>query len=140
MCINAKFMNLHFYFQTHLLIERNSVQAVLRYHIMQVQYMSFTHAAQWANYIFRHFPLQFILMTQPYVTCMYYVTSSFIVSTKGKMVHVVDLYNLVLINPSLFCLSVSTFSITFSKINLIFMAQIIFESIHRWVKETYHLK
>ena len=31
--------------------------------------MSFMQAAQWAHDIFRHLPLQFILMTQPHVTC-----------------------------------------------------------------------
>ena len=68
-----------------------------------------------------------------YVICMYYVTSSFIVSTKGKLV--VDLHNFVFINPSLL-VSVLSVCINFLK----FLAQIVFESMNLWVKETYNLK
>ena len=55
----------------------------------------------YANCILRHFPLQLIQMTQHEVMFMYYVTLSFMVSTKGKMVHVLDLHNLAFINQSL---------------------------------------
>ena len=60
---------------------------------------------------------------------MYYITSSFMVSTKGKLV--VDLHNLVFINPSL---SVSVLSVCINFLK--FLAQIVFESMHLWVKET----
>ena len=77
------------------------------------------------NYIFQHFSLQLILMTQPHITCMYYVTLSFMVSIKGKMV--VDLHNLVFINPSQ---SVSVLSVCISFKHFIFL-KIILSSWHK---------
>ena len=70
--------------------------------------------------ILRHFTLQLILMTQPHGIFIYYVNSSFMVSTKKK-VHVLDLHNLVIINTSLsvsvltLCINFKNYKCTFSK-------------------------
>ena len=98
-------------------------------------YFSTLHSAAYTNYT---------------TSSNVYVQRNFKFSTKGKMVHVLDtcMHYLVFINPSL---SVSVFTVyqllalhvyIFHKNpnNLIFMAHMFFESIHPWVKETYHLK
>ena len=73
-------------------------------------------------------------MSQPHITCtcLYYVTSSFMA---------VDLHNLVFINPSravsiCFVCLYQLLALLFLKSNLIFMAQIILESVHPLMKET----
>ena len=58
--------------------------------------------------------MQLILMAQPDVTCIYYVTTSFTVSARGTLV--VDVHNLVVNNPPL---SVSLVSSVCSDFHLV---------------------